>query len=93
MQIKWFTTPELVMRSYSRIPIYDGKDNEGNNYYIAVDFYTDQGYISLFLPDSRIFIPFTFSQIPGDKNDPDLLVLAHQLIEKEIQTLKDNGRY
>ena len=93
MQIKW-SSYEALYAPNIRGTVYEGKAiDKPISCYIALDMDLEEGCISLFLIRSTCYIPFKFSQIPGEQNDPDLLVLAHQLIEKEIQTLKDNGRF
>ena len=92
MNIKWSPDTNSIKSQFVRIPIYMGISDDFTAY-IAVDFNNEDGCITCDFPNYMIFIPFKFTQIPGEQNDSDLLVLAHQLIEKEIQTLKDNGRY
>lgn len=92
MNITWVPDTDIVKTPFVRSPIYKGISDDFTAH-IAVDFNLDEGCVSCFFPEYILFIPFKFSQIPGEQNDPDLLVLAHQLIEKEIQTLKENGRY
>lgn len=95
MQIKWISNyiDSDIGLGLVRISGYFEGTSNNTKFYIALDFDNDTGCITCCFPDYRVFIPFTFSQIPGEQNDPDLLALAHQLIEKEIQKLKDNGRY
>ena len=92
MNITWIPDTNVVGTPFVRSPIYMGISDDFTAH-IAVDFYREDGCISVFHTHYTLHIPFKFSQIPGEQNDPDLLVLAHQLIEKVIQTLKDNGRY
>ena len=92
MQIKWISNYIDSDIGLVRIPDYFEGTSNNTKFYIALDFDNDTGCITCCFPDYRVFIPFTFSQIPGEQNDLDLLVLAHQLIEKEIQTLTDNGQ-
>ena len=99
MQIKWRKDMEKcnvdISNTY-KIRMYEGI-SDNHTFYINVDFYREEVLISCYFNTAyysyTVYIPFRFSQIPGDQNDNDLLVLAHQLIEKEIQTLKENGRY
>ena len=92
MNITWTPDTNVTLTPFIRSPIYRGISDDFIAY-IAVDFEREDGCITCAYPNYMLFIPFTFSQIPGEQNDPDLLVLTHQLIEKEIQTLKENGRY
>lgn len=91
MNITWTPDRSIVKTPFIRSPIYMGI-SDNFTAHIAVDFNNEDGCITCNFPTCLIFIPFKFSQIPGEQNDPDLLVLAHQLIEKQIQTLTDNGQ-
>ena len=92
MNITWVPDTNVVGTPFVRSPIYMGISDDFTAH-IAVDFNSEDGCITCNFPEYILFIPFKFSQIPGEQNDPDLLVLAHQLIEKEITALKENGRY
>ena len=93
MQIKWINNYIDTDIGLVRIPDYFEGTSDNSKFYIALDFDNDTGCITCCFPDYRVFIPFKFSQIPGEQDDPELLVLAQQLIEKKIRILKENGRY